>query len=322
MPNPRYFSGGRKVRFIDPATIQAIIAAASAVAGYLQHKATEDALKEANDKLDIVIGLCIAILEQLKNIRIVIREEVEAAFRTNDIRQLRALKKNTQDLIAAVKDPNHIPSNIQRQLELKFGEVTTLTYKLQDYGYAPYAAVAAGSLLSLQIGSLLQLEKSTLVSVLNNMRKYFSDALIYDPRMDPKTVRTTLEETKVEEANRWQYVISFPRRGYLGGHIWDLPDGDTGFTAYYLTLTGVPPEDKRSGFRFGADDPEADESVHVEDERGWPKYPSLIPGMSDNVGHMDGARDGHSLVGLRESVEIDCYFTETGATVVTGASHH
>jgi hypothetical protein len=175
---------GRR-NFIDPVTIGVIIGAISAVVGWLDHQTNVAAKKEVNEKLDLLIQICLQILVELKNLRIVIREELEAAFRNDDMRTLTALNRSAQDAIAGITNPNHIPPRTLKELGDSYTSIKNMTYKLQQYGYAPYAAVAAGTLATLQIGILISTPKDELLSALGHFRKYFTDAIL-DPNIQQK----------------------------------------------------------------------------------------------------------------------------------------
>jgi hypothetical protein len=121
-------------------------------------------------------------LDEFKNLRITIREELEAAFRNDDMRQLKALRKSAMDTVLGIRDTKHIPEKTVNDLESYYRDIKTMMYKLQEYGYATYAAVAVGAMLSLSIGILLKQEKGNeLLSVFNNMMQYFTDAIAPDP---------------------------------------------------------------------------------------------------------------------------------------------
>ncbi|MEA3146116.1 MAG: hypothetical protein QOI53_1588 [Verrucomicrobiota bacterium] len=205
------------------------------------------------------------------------------------------MKKSIQDDIAGIRDPGHIPQNVLQQLETHLSEVKTLTYKLQLYGYAPYFAVVAGSLLSLQLAVLLRLPRTQIISIFDNIRKYFSDALLNNPTLQPETVRVTLEKTTLEEAKLWNYVTTFPPRGYLGAQSWYLPapdpsfPPDTGVVAYYLTLEGKIPPDKSPGFRYKCEVDGADNDNG--NDRRWPSYPDFFNYSDDlsDIGRVETA---------------------------------
>lgn len=270
---------------VKPQYIETIIAAISAVMKWMEDQKSEAARQAVSSQLQLLIDLMLQVLEELKKLRIILREELEAAFRTNDMRQLAALKKSIQDDIAGIKDPSHIPQEVLQQLETHLSEVKTLTYKLQLYGYAPYFAVVAGSLLTLQLAVLLRLPRTQILSIFDNIRKYYSDALLNNPALQPETVQVTLAKTTLEEAKLWNYVTAFPARGYLGDYSWwrPAPDPsfppDTGSTAYYVTLEGKIPPDKSPGFRYKCTVEDVDSNGN---ERRWPSYPDLL-GYSDDL---------------------------------------
>jgi len=278
-----------------------IVAVIGATLKWMEDQKSEAARQEVSTQLQLLLDLMLKVLNELKNLRVVIREELEAAFRNDDIRQLSALKKSIQDAIAGIKDPNHIPPRIATQLETHFSDVKTLTYKLQQYGYAPYFAVVVGSLLSLQLAVLLRLPRAEILSIFDHIRKYFSDALLNDPRLEPETVRVTQEKTKAEEARLWDYAIRFPTKGYLGGFLWygqaptdpSFPP-ESGFDAYYLTLQGTIPADKSVGFRYVGAEPEEVDNENGN-ERHWASYPDILH-TSDVIDSGDKLQNAKALV--------------------------
>jgi hypothetical protein len=196
------------------------------------------------------------------------------------------LKKSTQDAIAGIKDPKHLPPSLTAQLTEHYREVTTLTYKLQEYGYAPYFAVVTGSLLSLQLAVALRLPHAEILSLFENVRKYFSDATINDPTIQPETIQVTQAKTKAEEATRWDFVTKFPHQGYLGSFEFIREPGpageppQTGSGSCYLKLLGTIPPNKSIGFRYTSNLDTSDNDNG--NDRRWASYPAIV-GYSEDL---------------------------------------
>lgn len=294
----------RREVLIAPGVIGAIVGAISAVISYLNDMSKKEAAKEANAKLDLLIALAVEILLEIRRLRIVMREELERAFREDDIRTLDAHRKDVGDLIAAIKSHHRIPPDIRKNLEIKFEQLKTLTYKMQGYGYAAYGAVIAGSLLTLQIGVLLDMDRAFLRSVYSNLRDYFAKALVDRGGTANESPVEVLRTSVALESVQWEYVERFPTRGWLGEDEFDVqhPGPDGGWSEHrwidwYLTLTGSKPTtiEGRMGFRFGGKEPDVRSSTDQPGSRN-PSYPALVPGMDSHIEHMDGARDGRSTV--------------------------
>ncbi|MDX0966463.1 hypothetical protein GOE06_23310 [Sinorhizobium medicae] len=293
----------RREILIAPGVIGAIIGAISAVVGYLNDMDKKEAAKEANAKLDLLIALAVEILLEIRRLRIVMREELERAFREDDIRVLNALRKDVGDLIAAIKSHKKIPPDIRQALQDKFEQIKTLTYKMQGYGYAAYGAVIAGSLLTLQLGVLLGMDRDFLRSVYSNLRDYFAKALVDRGGTASETPVEVLRTSTALEVLQWGYINSFPTKGWLGEDEFDLHSpGEDGYTEHwwidwYLTLKGTKPAtiEDRMGFRFRGLDPDVHSSTSSPGSR-FPSYPAMIPGMNSHIEHHDGALDGRSTV--------------------------
>jgi hypothetical protein len=277
---------------VELTIIGVIVSAISSYINWVEDQANAASRKAISEQLQKLIDLMLEVLDELKNLRVVLREELETAFRNDDIKQLIALKKSIQDALAGIADPHHIPRITAVQLEADFIEVTKLTYKLQQYGYAPYFAVVAGSLLSLQLAVVLRVPRKDLLSLFDQIRKYFSDALINDPKLQPETVRVTQEKTKVEEAGRWDDVIKFPTQGYLGSYTYLAEPGPAGEPgqwndgSYYLRLKGTIPADKSAGFRYAEGTSDAVDEAPRLNDRNWPSYPAILH-YDDDLGNDD-----------------------------------
>jgi hypothetical protein len=291
-----------------------IISLIGALAGWLDSEKKDKQLKELNSKLDLLLGLCNQILDELIALRVYIKQELVAAFRDHDVRELVAAQQAAKDTMNAVKDPRHVTKEKRDELSQHFIHTREITYRVMGYGYATIPAVIAGCVTTLAVGALGSFDRKELQAFYDALLNYFQTSLINDQNNYPNSLASTWQVARNNHEAQWQFVRQvFPRHGYLGEG--DAPS-DEAIEAWYLTLTGDPSADynSRHGFRFGTDGPEGQyEDTIVSHE---PHYSRFVPGINEFISHQDGAQDEANKVmryiGAREESSDEYWEQATG----------
>lgn len=277
----------------DPFTPEVVIALSGVVAQYLRDGKMADALTEINSKLDLIIGNTNQIIAELKNIEIMLPEELEKGFRDNEIRKLTGKHWGISSALAELYDRNTKPEalpDIKKRLKNLYYDLVIDTGTLTGYGPPAYAAVSAGYNMLLCCAKSSGLVPSSAIDdVTAKVLAYFARIVTNSGNI---SFGTSLNNFKTKEADLWNQIITHPRNGYLGGRYYCYGPKMTACsnTSYYLTLIpGLPSSiEGRSGFRFKGSIECVPNDVN---NRRWFTYYTIVPEINTFISHMNGASD-------------------------------
>jgi hypothetical protein len=243
-------AANEKKMFADPATVIAVAEAVIEVYSLLKggdEDSIDQALQQIQARFDVIIEELSLVIDLLRNLEVLIKEEIKNLLITGLKAEISAFFLNYQSFKNSPTDPQSINELVTRYVRLQ-----SLSIQASQYGYTHYDTMGFAFSVEYSLACLLKKEKAILNSITMSYRdNYFRKAV------DP-SIQGSIQAVKVNKQGKIDELSGKFVANTFDCGMWDRPDnpGSRRGRLHHYHRTLIVKGSLNEGFSFEISDVE------------------------------------------------------------------